>query len=267
MMLDSSARKHAQDQWNARACGELAGDKESVAYFDAVVADRYRQQPWMHDYFDYASFRGKRVLEIGVGQGTDLMQFANAGAECHGIDITDNHLALAQRNFTARGMTVDLHKADATAIPFPDAHFDCVYSFGVLHHIPEIELVLAEVKRVLKPGGVLAFAVYYKWSAFHLFGKLLMNGVGRGWLWSKGYAGLLATIEQGADGVDIKPYVRLYDKGAIQTLLAGFDIRDISIHQLKADHFGRVLERIARPLVPRLEHRLGWYLAAKAVKP
>jgi SAM-dependent methyltransferase len=266
LTIEASARQAAQDQWNRIACGELPGDKTTIDYFDAVTADRYRQQPWMHAYFGYERFAGKRVLEIGVGQGTDLTQFANAGAECHGIDITDNHLALTARQFTLRGRSVDLRKADATAIPFPDGYFDGVYSFGVLHHIPEIEAVLAEVNRVLRPGGELMLALYYKWSAFHLFNKLIMDGLGHGWLFSKGYAGLLSTIEHGADGIAVKPYVKLYDKRFGRRLLSGFDVLDVSVHQLHGDHFAWLPPRVMAPFLDCLQHRIGWYLALKATK-
>ena len=116
MNIDWNARKHAQKQWNARACGELEGDKNSVDYFCRAEGDRYSQQDWVHDYFCYRDFSGKRVLEIGVGQGTDLMQFAKAGAICFGVDITDNHLALTKRNFASHDKDVDLRKADATQL-------------------------------------------------------------------------------------------------------------------------------------------------------
>ena len=265
--LEISAREQAQKQWNAIACGELEGDKNQVEYFDRVAEDRYRQQPWQHRYFRFADFAGKRVLEIGVGQGTDLMQFANAGAICHGVDITDNHLVLTQRNFDLHGKSVDLKKGDATNIPWPDGYFDCVYSFGVMHHIPEIDLVLQDVRRVLKPQGTLMIALYYKWSAFHLCWKLLCQGLYQGWLFSKGYAGLLATIEGGADGVTTKPYVRLYTKAEVRRLLEGFVVEDISVHQLTADSFWpSALGRMLRNHVASLEKRLGWYVACKARK-
>jgi len=151
--MDNHARIEAQKQWNARACGELPGDKQSVEYFDAVACDRYQQQPWMHDYFNYYRFAGQHVLEIGIGQGTDMMQFAKGGAICHGVDITQNHLKLTALNATLRGYEVDLHESDATRLPFADNTIDCVYSFGVLHHIPEIDKVVREIYRVLKPGG------------------------------------------------------------------------------------------------------------------
>ena len=264
MHIDSNAREHAQAQWNARACGELAGNKNSVEYFRRVEDDRYGQQDWMHDYFCYCGFPGKRVLEIGVGQGTDLMQFAKA-ATCFGVYITDNHLALTSAHFELCDKDVVLRKADATQLPFPDGYFDCVYSFGVLHHIPEIDKVLSEVQRVLKPSGRLMIALYYKWSAFHIFWKLLANGLRNGWLFSKGYAGLLATIQSGADGINVKPYVKLYSKAEVGRLLKEYEIEDISIHQLKADHFWpQFLANVLSRFVPRLESRFGWYVTCKA---
>jgi SAM-dependent methyltransferase len=267
--MEIEARTQAMRQWNALACGERHGDKTSASYFDAVEVERYAQHGWMHDYFSYRDFAGKKVLEIGVGQGTDLMQFARAGAECYGADITQNHLSLTQRNFDLRGKAVDLREADATALPFPDNFFDCVYSFGVMHHIPEIEVVLAEAKRVLKPGGKLMIALYHKWSAFHLISVLLVNGLLRGKLFAIGYDGLLATIETGADGINHKPYVRLYGRREASALLrkCGFEIEDVSVHQFHAEHFapaawtGRLRNR---PLP--LASLFGWYVACRALK-
>lgn len=266
--MHNDARIEAQKQWNARACGELPGDKQSVDYFDAVARDRYRQQPWMHDYFRYERFAGKHVLEIGIGQGTDMMQFAQAGAICHGVDITENHLKLTALNATLRGIPVDLHDHDATRLPFPDNSMDCVYSFGVLHHIPEIEQVIGEIHRVLKPGGRVMIALYYRWSAFHLFWKLLANGIRNGWLFTKGYDGLLATIEMGADGVNRKPFVRLYSKAEVRRLMKVFELNDLSIHQLHEDHFWPpFIGRLLRNRLERLEPRMGWYVTYQGLKP
>jgi ubiquinone/menaquinone biosynthesis C-methylase UbiE len=265
--MHNDARIEAQKQWNARACGELPGDKQSVDYFDAVARDRYRQQPWMHDYFRYERFAGQHVLEIGIGQGTDMMQFAQVGAICHGVDITANHLKLTALNATLRGVDVDLHEVDATRLPFNDDSIDCVYSFGVLHHIPEIDQVVAEIHRVLKPGGRVMMALYYKWSAFHLLCKLMANGLRNGWLFTKGYDGLLATIEMGADGINVKPYVRLFSKPEVQQLMQAFKQEDLSIHQLHEDHFWPAfVGRALRGRLRQLEPRMGWYVAYQGIK-
>lgn len=266
--MHKDARMEARKQWNARACGELPGDQRSLDYFDAVARDRYRQQPWMHDYFGYERFAGKQVLEIGIGQGTDMMQFAQAGAICHGVDITENHLELTALNATLRGYEVDLHEVDATRLPFADNTIDCVYSFGVLHHIPEIEKVVSEIYRVLKPGGGVMIALYYKWSAFHLLWKLLANGIRNGWLFTKGYSGLLATIESGADGVNVKPYVRLFSKHGARKMMREFVQEDLSIHQLHEDHFWPpFVGRLLRKRLKQLEPRLGWYVTYQGRKP
>jgi ubiquinone/menaquinone biosynthesis C-methylase UbiE len=262
------ARVEAQKQWNATACGELEGDKNTADYFLAVEKARFAQQAWAVSYFDYAGFAGKRVLEIGVGQGTDLMQFAKGGAECHGVDIADNHLDLTARNFALRGKDVDLRNADATQLPFPNSYFDCVYSFGVMHHIPEIERVIAEVHRVLKPGGTVMIALYHKWSAYHLVKWLLLKGLLKGDLFRLGYAGLLATIETGADGKTIKPYVKLYDKPRVRELMSRFSLQDVSVHQFFAEH---LLPTSAvgqwRNWDLPLSSLFGWYVACRARKP
>lgn len=263
--IQVQARIEAARQWNTNACGELEGDKTQLEYFERVALDRYRQQPWQHDYFHFDQFADKDVLEIGVGQGTDLMQFGKAGARCHGADITDNHLLLTQRNFDLRGLKVDLRKADATALPFADASMDCVYSFGVIHHIPEADRVVAEAHRVLRPGGVMMVAYYYKWSAFHLIKCLLLNGLLKAKLLRLGYAGLLSTIETGADGIGIKPYVKLYSKSEVRRQFRAFQIENISVHQFTLDHF--LPATLCGPLLYRrmpLAGVLGWYVTATA---
>jgi ubiquinone/menaquinone biosynthesis C-methylase UbiE len=174
------ARQQAQLQWNTTACGELSGDKDTLEYFQNVEQERYAVQDWMHDYFNFAGFSGKKVLEIGVGQGTDLVEFATHGATCCGIDITRQHLQLTEKNFLARNLTVELKDSDATDIKYDNSSFDCVYSFGVLHHIPEIERCIAETNRVLKPGGTFYMGLYYRWSAFHLFRMIVFEGILRG---------------------------------------------------------------------------------------
>ncbi|WP_052014821.1 methyltransferase domain-containing protein [Desulfovibrio sp. X2] len=269
--MDGIARRHAQDQWNTNPCGALGQvDCESLDYFLAVERARYAEQDWMRSVVPFADFAGKEVLEIGVGHGTDLVQFAAHGAHCHGIDITDRHMELTRRNFALRGYDVDIRRSDATRICHPDASFDCVYSFGVIHHIPEADTVFAECLRVLKPGGVLFVGMYNFWSVYHFVSKLWYNGIRQGNLRRLGYDGLLATIESGADGIDIKPYVKLYSRAELARRIrkAGFRIELSGGAQLKPSHFfapGPCIER-CWPLIKRMERHWGWYVYAMGRK-
>src|SRR5712671_4436206 len=97
------AREQAQAQWNTNPCGAVPSAEYDRDFFDRVEEERYRQQYWQRAFFDFTAFPGGRVLEIGVGLGTDLKQFARSGASCFGADITDTHLDLAARNFELEG--------------------------------------------------------------------------------------------------------------------------------------------------------------------
>lgn len=267
----AAGKDAARRQWNTTPCGtgeHLADlEPETLAWFDRVRDDRYRvSDPWMLRSFDFASERGKRVLEIGFGLGSDLLSWAEGGAEVHGIDITQEHLRLATRNFALHGRDARLQLADAAHIPYPDAHFDIVYSNGVLHHTRDIAACLAETRRVLKPGGRLLMSVYRRHSAFHYATLLLAEGLVRGKLWKLGYEPLLSTIERGADGIAIKPYVRLYTARELRNLLARFSQIDIHVAHFKMRQIPVIWRILPQRLEPVLEPFLGWYLVVSAQK-
>jgi ubiquinone/menaquinone biosynthesis C-methylase UbiE len=102
--------------------------------------------------------RGKDALEVGCGTGLILARVAEQARRAEGVDLSPGMLALAER----RGLTV--REASATALPYPDASFDVVYSFKVLAHVPEIERALAEMARVCRPGGYVLAELYNPWS-------------------------------------------------------------------------------------------------------
>ena len=135
--------------------------------------ERYRRYPWLYEAAEFAHHANQRVLEIGCGTGCDLMQFAKHGAIATGVDITEAHLDLARRRV---GNLADVIRSDMRSLPFPDAHFDYVYSHGVLHHCDEPDKATKEILRVLKPGGRLNIHVYalysytFVWNISH-FGR------------------------------------------------------------------------------------------------
>jgi 2-polyprenyl-3-methyl-5-hydroxy-6-metoxy-1,4-benzoquinol methylase len=261
------ANSAAVQQWTNRPCGALDGvDQVNLAYFESVERDRYEDYaPWMREFVNFSAYTGKKLLEVGVGQGTDLVQFARGGANVSGIDITPRHLELAARNFELRGLPANLQYATAAAIPFETDSFDVVYSFGVLHHTDNTVRCISECHRVLKPGGEFILGLYYTYSLFHAY-TIVMNGILRGKLWRLGYSGLMASIESGADGVTIKPLVKTYSKRKLRNLLEDFKEVRFEVRHLTTGHFGRLRPWVPRSLVERAGRYVGWYIFARATK-
>lgn len=263
---EQAARENAVRQWSDHPCGAVAGDEHTLEYFLDVERLRYEAQPWQRSLFGFEQFAGQRVLEIGVGLGTDLVQFAKAGAVCHGVDITDRHLELTARNFALRGLSVDLKRCDATRIEHPDASFDVVYSFGVIHHIPDAAAVVREIERVLKPGGRCLIALYHKGSFFHLY-MVLVRGLLLGRLFRLGYDGLMATVEAGADGVQTKPYVKVYSRREVRALFSAFRVDRLAVRHVEIGRFkDQLVGRLVAPLLRALEPVLGWYVICDATR-
>ncbi len=138
------------DYWNANPCesdafwlrvGGTAHLSDytqfSREYFDAMEEYRYQGQPDIWGLTQFTRYHGKRVLEIGVGSGTDFIQWVRAGAEAYGVDLTEAAIETTRAHLKAYGLKCAvLRTADAEALPFDDNFFDLVYSWGVLHHTP-----------------------------------------------------------------------------------------------------------------------------------
>jgi ubiquinone/menaquinone biosynthesis C-methylase UbiE len=263
----TAANNAAIQQWTNRPCGALDGlDEDSLAYFEAVERDRYENYaPWMRKFVNFKAYGGKRLLEVGVGQGTDLVQFAKSGADVSGIDITERHLNLAARNFEMRGLHANLQYAAAAAIPFENNSFDVVYSFGVLHCTDNTVRCLSECHRVLKPGGELIVAMYYKYSFFHAY-TIFVNGIVRGKLRRLGYRGLMSLIESGADGVRFVPLVKTYSRRQLRNILEDFrDVR-LDVRHLTPNDFGAFRRFVPTSWAERAGNYVGWFLFARAIK-
>ncbi|MBI1794154.1 MAG: class I SAM-dependent methyltransferase [Chloroflexi bacterium] len=104
------------------------------------------------------SLAGKRVLEIGCGRGVGMEILLSLGAEhVTGFDLDPKMITLAQKRLAKYGDRTRVFVGDAEAIDAPDASFDAVVDYGVIHHIPGWPQALKEIARVLKPGGMFYF--------------------------------------------------------------------------------------------------------------
>jgi ubiquinone/menaquinone biosynthesis C-methylase UbiE len=270
VVLDSLAKEQAVATWTNRACGSRNAEENAaagtLAFFHRMAERRYsRDDPWVPAVLDFASMAGKQVLEIGHGMGCDLVHAAKAGASVHGIDITPNHHEIARKHFAANGLQADLQLCDASQLPFASNSLDVVFSLGVLHHTNDTVRCVSEAYRVLKPGGTFVMALYNFWSLPHLH-LLLSHGILRGNLRRLGYRNLLSTIEGGADGITIKPLVKLYSRRAVRTILADFSETTIQTCGLAYDRIP-LIGRFVPPVVGKwLEKNWGWYVVSHSIK-
>jgi 2-polyprenyl-3-methyl-5-hydroxy-6-metoxy-1,4-benzoquinol methylase len=155
-----------ESYWNRQPCnvGHSTEPVGTEAYFDAVTAKRYRAEPHILDFAGFHLWRGRRVLEIGCGIGTDAEQFARHGAEYTGIDISEESLHLSRERFQVYGLQGDFRCGSVTDIDFLKSlgEFDLVYSYGVLHHFPGMDNHLSNISSVMHSGSELRFMVYAK---------------------------------------------------------------------------------------------------------
>ena len=179
--MDATNSKDAvRDFWNDAACGEkLLLPSFDLEGFKAQSAERYRLEPYIIPFADFAASTERGVLEIGLGLGADHERFARAGAKLYGIDLTPHAVEVTRRRLAMQGLVSDLRVGDAEALPFPEGSFDVVYSWGVIHHSPNTAQAAREILRVLKPGGSFRVMVYQTWSLVGLM-LWLRYGLGRG---------------------------------------------------------------------------------------
>lgn len=161
-----AAKEFVRSYWDAKPCGtgEVRGFEGTLASFQAIEERRYRLEPFIKTFARFEEQRGVRVLEVGCGVGTDLLQFARAGAEVYAVDYSPRSVDLARRQLALYGLEGDIQAGDAEELPFEDNSFDLVYSWGVIHHTPDTARAAREIVRVLRPGGAARVMIYHRRS-------------------------------------------------------------------------------------------------------
>src|SRR5262245_60313428 len=148
--------------WEREPCGTRDVSTENRReFFRQLERERYELEPYILPFAQFDLARGKRVLEVGVGAGTDFVQWVRAGADATGVDLTEQGIALARERLQLEGLTARLQVADAEKLPFETGVFDIVYSYGVVHHTPNTIRAIQEIHRVLKVGAIARVMIYH----------------------------------------------------------------------------------------------------------
>jgi SAM-dependent methyltransferase len=233
------------------------GSRDYFEYFDGLreAIDSPAEAARIHEF---AAFAGKRVLDVGCGNGYVLARYALHGALVHGIDITPTAVQLCRQRFHYDGLEGDFREADAEHLPFADDHFDCVCSMGVLHHVPNPANAVAEIHRVLKPGGRLIVMFYHKHSALYgLNFRLRRLVTGKS----------IRQLVNEYDGAG-NPKGEVYSRADLERLLRYFTELEMRARFLEGfmivPKLGRLLPRV---LFKPFERYWGFNLYAKARKP
>ena len=261
-----------REYWNRRPCNirhspAPVGTRE---YFDQVEARKYFVEPHIPGLAEFARWKGKRILEIGCGIGTDTINFAREGAEITAVDLSSASLEIVRRRLDVFGLKAALHEANAENLSFlPDNFFDLVYSFGVIHHTPHPRNAVTHVIRVLKPGGEFRVMIYNKWSYKVL--AICLRGMLRGRF------NCARLIREESEAQFGSPVTFVYNAAETRALLAGLNIEKMWVDHIfpfvipeyvQYRYHKRWLFRVLPEGVnERLCHRLGWHRMAIARKP
>lgn len=261
---DMSSATHAaiqtvQSYWNTRPCNIRHSPKPigTQEYFDEVEKRKYFVEPHIPAFAQFENWRGKKVLEVGCGIGTDTMNFARAGALVTAVDLSDESLSLARQRAKVFGLEdrITFHQANAEELnaTVPVEPYDLVYSFGVIHHTPDPSRAIAQIRKYMNVSSELRLMLYAKNSWKHMM------------------------IESGLDQPEAQsgcPFAFTYTHDEVHDLLKDFNVLDIS-----QDHiFPFVVEKYVKyeyEIVPwfasmpkemfaALEKKLGWHLLITA---
>jgi ubiquinone/menaquinone biosynthesis C-methylase UbiE len=252
-----SLKETVRAYWELNPCGaspRIVGTlpRGSREWFDEIEEHRYRVEPFIHAVAQFTRHRGKRVLEVGVGTGTDFLQWVRAGADCVGVDVTEEAVQLTRARMDCYGLAAQVIHSDAANLPFPDASFDLVYSWGVVHHCEDPGAVLREIRRVLRPGGTFIGMMYRRRSlvAFKLW---VWHGLMRGRPWRT----FADVIWHHMESVGTKAYTA----AELRQLFAGFS--DFSAQPILTPYDTKRLPRVMTAFLP---DSWGWFTALTATR-
>ncbi len=282
--------------WNANPCqSNLSQQAERRRYFEEISQKRFQGREWhIPIVANFDSFRGKDVLEIGCGVGTDGIEFARNGANYIGIDLTPSAVELSRERFLTFGVPGQFAVANAEeGLPLPDASIDHVYSFGVIHHSPTPEKIVGQMYRVLRKGGTFTVMLYNRSSINYYVEIMFLRRLLKWCLLPKFMPPLIAAatgfdrrkleghrdrllknkkptkeewISMNTDG-PFCPLAKVYDYDEAAALFRAFENVRQEVWEFNVDHWSFIGRAMPDTVVKWLGRRWGWHRIVYGNKP
>jgi len=275
MNNEESIKQATKNVWGVNPAGWTYGKgfaKGTQEFFFSVLEKRFTYEcEWMDEIVHFNRLKNKKVLEIGCGAGYDAFQFCKAGADYTGIDITPDNPIIAKKHLEFCGYSGKFFEMDVEKLALPE-RYDYIFSFGVLHHTPNITKALEKMHAVLKDDGEAQIIVYYKFSIFYLLHLLVFD-----WLLSLKFLKMslsdrLSQIE--FTNSSSKALVNVYGKNQLKKICtnAGYTVIKTDIRKLTREDLpcipliSRLYRFIPNSWLYFLSKRFGWYLSVRMVK-
>ncbi len=221
--------------WDRQPCNIRHGRAPvgTREYFDQVEQRKYFVEPHIPPFADFPRWKGKKVLEIGCGIGTDSINFARAGADLTVLELSGETLAICKKRFEVFGVRARFLTGSVEELSsiVPVERYDLIYAFGVIHHTPNPRRGVEEIMKYMGPGSELRLMLYAKLS----------------------WKNLLIAIERMQPEAQADcPIVFTYTGAGIRRLLRGLEVVSI-----RKEH----LFPWSIPYYIRHDYRKVWYLA------
>jgi len=263
-----------RDFWNRRPCNIRHSPKPigSKEYFDEVEARKYFVEPHIPRFAEFDRWKGKRVLEIGCGIGTETMNFARAGAAVTAVDLSEKSIEIARQRASVYGLSnIQFCQGNAEELTsfIPPGEYDLIYSFGAIHHTPHPERVIEQLRLCSQPGTILKIMVYQRnsWKALQI---LLHEGHGAFWRFSE-------LVQRHSEAQTGSPVTFIYTPDSVRDLLRGFTTDSVAIEHIFPYRIPDYLQYryvklwyfryLPAPVFRGLERRFGWHLCVNAHFP
>lgn len=260
--------ERVREFWNARPCNIRHSNRPigTREYFAEVEQRKYFVEPHIPLFADFARWKGRRVLEIGCGIGTDTVNFARAGAQVTAVELSEASAELAAKRIALEGLSdrVTVRVGDAESLPavVPVEPYDLVYAFGVIHHSPRPRRIVDHIRAYMTAASELRLMVYSRVS-YKLFWIMRQAGC---WDMSR-IDELVARHSEAQEGC---PVTYTYTADTVRELLAGFAVRELrkahiftwDVNAYRRHEYRKAAEwqGVSDDELASLEKELGWHL-------